>query len=191
MEKVWNVGKPLEFHDIGNTCFVISFVNRRDKVRVLNGCLWLFDNLLFVLKDFDGERQPSQLDFDHTCLWVQMLNLPLSYMNKKMGEVIGISLGEVMEVDVQEDGVAWGRCLRVKAECDLRRPLARGRTIIVEGRSSWVPFQYEKLSRICFNCGRIMHEKDGCKEGEGNSGQYGAWLSAMPQTRRGNAKGMN
>lgn len=61
-------------------------------------------------------------------------------MNKKMGEVIGRSLEEVMEVDVQEDGVALGRCQSVKVECDLRRPLARGRTIVVDERTSWVPF---------------------------------------------------
>lgn len=36
---------------------------------------------------------------------------------------------EVLEVDVQEDGSAWGRCLRVRVECDLRRLIARGRTI--------------------------------------------------------------
>ncbi|XP_041026979.1 uncharacterized protein LOC121267185 [Juglans microcarpa x Juglans regia] len=124
MEKVWKVGKPLKFHDIGSNCFVITFVNRRDKMRVLSGCPWLFDNHLFVLKDFDGEMQPNKIDFDHACLWIQMLNLHLSYLNKEMGELIGRSMGEVMEVDVQEDGLAWGRCLRVRVECDLRRPLA-------------------------------------------------------------------
>lgn len=40
-----------------------------------------------------------------------MLNLSLSCMNKKMGESIGRSMGEVMEVEVQEDGSAWGGAL--------------------------------------------------------------------------------
>lgn len=30
----------------------------------------LFDNHMFVLKDFDGEMQPDKLDFDHACLWM-------------------------------------------------------------------------------------------------------------------------
>ncbi|XP_035543571.1 uncharacterized protein At4g02000-like [Juglans regia] len=157
-------------------------------MRVLGGCPWLFDNHLFVLKDFDGEMQPSKIDFDHACLWIQMLNLPLSYMNKEMGELIGRSLGEVLEVDVQEDGLAWGRCLRVRVECDLRRHLAQGRTIDVDGKTSWVPFQYEKLPRLCFNCGMKFHDKDGCKERDGNSDQYGVWLRALPQMRKGAAR---
>ncbi|XP_040994340.1 uncharacterized protein LOC121240882 [Juglans microcarpa x Juglans regia] len=124
MEKVWKVGKPLEFQEIGGNYFVITFVNRSDKMKVLDGCPWLFDSYLFVLLHFDGEMQPSLFDFDHAYMWVQMLNLPLSYMNKQMGELIESSIGKVMEVDVQEDGSAWGRCLRVKVECDLRRPVA-------------------------------------------------------------------
>ncbi|KAF5445531.1 hypothetical protein F2P56_034577 [Juglans regia] len=188
MEKVWKVGKPLEFQEIGGNCFVITFANRRDKWKVLDGCPWLFDSYLFVLLDFNGGLQPSLFDFDHAYLWVQMLNLPLSYMNKQMGELIGSSMGKVSEVDVQKDGSAWGKCLRVKVECDLRKPVARGRTIAVDGRKIWVPFQYEKLPRLCFSCGRIVHGKDGCKESEGSVGQYGVWLRALPQNRRGAVK---
>ncbi|XP_041016206.1 uncharacterized protein LOC121258731 [Juglans microcarpa x Juglans regia] len=176
MEKVWKVGKPLEFQEIGGNCFGITFVNRSEKMKVLDGCLWLFDNHLFVLLDFDGGMQPCLFNFDHAHMWVQMLNLPLSYMNKQMGELIGSSIEKVMEVDVQEDGSAWGRCLSVKVECDLRRSVARVRTIVVDGRTSWVPFQYEKLPRLCFNCGRIVHGKEGYKESEGSVGQYVVWL---------------
>lgn len=81
MEKVWKVSKPLEFHEIGSNCFVITFVTCRDKLRVLDGCPWLFDNYLIVLKDFDAETQTSTIDFDHACLWVKMLDLPLSFIN--------------------------------------------------------------------------------------------------------------
>ncbi|XP_042944558.1 uncharacterized protein LOC122278436 [Carya illinoinensis] len=189
MERIWKVGKPVEFQEIGSNCYVITFVTRKDKVRVLDGRPWLFDNHLFVLKEFEGKVQPNLFDFDHACLWVQMLNLPLNYMTKRMGEEIGKSIGKVVEVDVQEDGSAWGRCLRVKVECDLKKPIARGRTILVDGRRSWVPFQYEKLPRLCFNCGRIVHEKEGCKGSDENAGQYGVWLRARPIIRKVTTKG--
>lgn len=60
-----------------------------------------------------------------------MLNLPLSYMNQWMGEQIGGCIGKVKGGDVQEDGLAWGRCLMVKIECDLKKSITRGRTINV------------------------------------------------------------
>lgn len=77
--------------------------------------------------------------------------LLLEYMNKRMGEQIGNSIGKVIEVDVDEEGMAWGRCLRVRIECNLKAPLARGRTINVEDDQIWVPFQYKEL--LSFNCG--------------------------------------
>lgn len=54
MDKVWRVSKPMEFHEIEGNYFVITFANQSDRNRVLDGCPWLFDNLLFMMKMFDG-----------------------------------------------------------------------------------------------------------------------------------------
>ncbi|KAF5471464.1 hypothetical protein F2P56_008252 [Juglans regia] len=48
--------------------------------------------------------------------------------------------------------------------------------------------KYEKLYRLCFNCGRIVHDKESCKERDGNSDQYGVWLRDLPQMRKGSAR---
>lgn len=47
-------------------------------------------------------------------------------------------------------------------EVDLLKVLVRGRMISVKGKSLWIPFKYEKLTRICFDCGRISHHGGGC-----------------------------
>lgn len=61
-------------------------------------------------------------------------------MNQGMGEQIGGSIGKVIGVDVQEDGLAWSQCLRLKIYCDLKKLIARGKAINVEGRRMWVLF---------------------------------------------------
>lgn len=42
------------FREVGSNCFVITFANLVDKIKVLvclgAGCPWLFDNHLFVFK---------------------------------------------------------------------------------------------------------------------------------------------
>lgn len=68
-----------------------------------------------------------------------MHNFPLCCMNRHTSEQIGNTIGKILEVDVQEDDMAWGRCLRVKIECDLRNTIARGRTVNLQGRRIWVP----------------------------------------------------
>lgn len=170
----------MEFQEIGANCFVITFANQGDRKRILDGCPWLFDNYLFAFKVFDGSSQPNMLDFSTEKFWIQMYNLPLGGMTRCMGELIGNSIGKVWDVDVQEDNMAWGRCLRVKVECDLMKKVARGRTIMYEGKSMWIPFKYEKLPKICFKCGCMTHGKLGCQGGDnqGESQQFGSWLRA-------------
>ncbi|XP_042939567.1 uncharacterized protein LOC122274609 [Carya illinoinensis] len=112
MEKISRVERHMEFQEIGNNSFIITFASKKDKVKVMGGCPWLFDNYLFVLKDYDGDTQPHLISFDKVSFWIHMLNLPLSCMTIEMGKQIGDSVGLVREIDVQEDGVAWGRVLR-------------------------------------------------------------------------------
>jgi len=43
--------------------------------------------------------------------------MPLTCMNREVGNRIGQSIGSVEEVDVTGDGVGWGRCLRNPVGC--------------------------------------------------------------------------
>lgn len=65
--------------------------------------------------------------------------------------MIGAIVGEVLEVETQDDGSGWGNFFRVLVILDLSKPLARGRTILVKGMKFWIPFNYEKLPHFCFN----------------------------------------
>jgi hypothetical protein len=83
-------------------------------------------------------------------------------MNRGVGIKIGTSLGEIEDVDVAGDGAGWGRCLRLRVVIDLTQPLERGRALHFDGKSHWVHFKYEKLPMFCFQCGRVVHERQGC-----------------------------
>lgn len=126
MEKIWRVNMSMEFIEIETNAFVVTFTNRGARNRVLAGCSWLFDSYIFVLKPFDGSTQAHLLDFATTIFWIQMYNLPLGGMNCKMGEAIGKSIGMVLALEGEENELAWGHFFRVKEECELTKPLARG-----------------------------------------------------------------
>lgn len=70
-----------------------------------------------------------------------MFNLLLNYMSKEYGRLIGNTIGRVRAVDVQPDGSGWGKFLRVQIEMDLRKTIARGRTISVENSKLWIPLK--------------------------------------------------
>lgn len=77
---------------------------------------------------------------------MQIHNLPLKSRTRETGRVIGTSLGEVMDVDVSESGVKWGKYLRVRVLLDVTKKLVRGKRIVIEGgEQRWITFKYERL----------------------------------------------
>lgn len=88
--------------------------------------------------------------------------MPLTCMNREVGNLMGQSIGSVEEVDVTGDGVGWGRCLRIRVYIDITKPLKRGRALVLNGKSNWVSFRYEKLPQFCYFCGRIYHAGKPC-----------------------------
>lgn len=183
MSMIWHFSKPVVLREVGRNIFVMVFANHADKQRVEGGRPWFFYGQLFFINPFDGFIPVQDMKFDLASFWVQFHNLPLLGMNKECGEKLGSTIGMVEEVEVDED-VGWGSSLRVKILLDLKKPLARGRTITMHGVKIWSPLQYEKLPQFCFTCGRIIHENASCQLEKNLSPQFGAWLRAEPNTRR-------
>jgi len=192
LTRIWRPLGELMFNVIGENLFVAEFEHGEDKSRILEGRPWIFDGYLVSLADFDGLTPPKELKFERGSFWIRMYNLPLACMGKSTGEKIGASVGVVEEVDVGEKAAGWGEYLRVKVSIELSSPLARGRMLHLQGRSTWVAFKFEKLPKFCYNCGVIKHGRSGCieqgagkKNGDEEGYPYGPWLRVAYPTRRG------
>lgn len=112
MSKIWRLSSKVVFKDIRANVFTISFVNLGNKNRVKYGRFWLFDDI-FVFKQFDGLTPPKNMRFDKASLWLHLQQLPLmGGMHKIVGEKVGNSMGEIEDVEVEEDDVGWGKKLR-------------------------------------------------------------------------------
>lgn len=154
-----------------------------EKSSVLEGRPWVFDGTLFAVEDFDGSIPPTQMEFDKAAFWVRMYNLPLACMGRDLGFQLGGMVGEVEEVDTNDDGIAWGEFLRVRIRISLNKPIAMGCVINLKGRSFWIPFQYERVPMFYFQCNVICHGVLGCfasgrgrVHGMNEEPQYSPWL---------------
>ncbi|XP_041001574.1 uncharacterized protein LOC121247263 [Juglans microcarpa x Juglans regia] len=180
MRKNWRISKRTNFFEVEKDVFIITFANHTDRQRVLEGKPWLFDNYLFIRKPYEGGLQPGKMIFNVEYFWLQIYNLPLGYMTKEWGERIGKSLGQVLDVDVDEDGIGWGKYLKVQVELNLQKPITQGRIIMVQGKKLWLPFKYDKLPHLCFICGWILHGVSRCTlvadTDRSNKPQFGPWL---------------
>jgi hypothetical protein len=115
------------------------------------------------------------MDFSTNPMWVQIHDMPLGCINRKIGNKIGSSIGAVEDVAIAEDDVGWDRSLWIRVAFNLFQPLERGRKLNLSGTSCWVSFKYEKLPVFCFRCGCIIHGDKGCSV---------LWLRNIPMGRR-------
>lgn len=88
-------------------------------------------------------------------------------MNRVCGEQIGKSIGKVVEVDLPDDAIGWGKFLRIKIEVKLNQALSRGRMIRVNDEKVWIPIKYEELPQVCLY-GYLVHEREGCLSKSGD-----------------------
>jgi hypothetical protein len=196
MVRNWRLTGSVVFKVLGENLFLLEFELEWDKIRVMEGRPWFFEQQLFSVVDYDGTTPPCKMIFQSAPFWIRMLHLPLSCMGKEMGKKLGETVGTVEEVETNEDGIGWGAYLRVKAHVNFSKPLPRGRILKLKNKSLWIEFQYEKIPRFCFKCGVIRHGAGGCvnevlrwKNGRGNENEYGPWLRAGYQRRQLQTKG--
>ena len=51
MNQIWTISKHALFRPIENGLFVVQFASCRDKMKVLDGCPWTFDQHLVMLQE--------------------------------------------------------------------------------------------------------------------------------------------
>lgn len=124
---------------------------------------------------------------------MQIHNLPLKSRTREMGRAIRTKMGEVMDVDVLESGVNWGKFLWARVQINVTKKLVRGKRNVIEGgEQRWITFKYKRLPNFCYRCGLLNHGVKECKEGNGsnintefNNLQYRAWLRGEAPRKNG------
>jgi hypothetical protein len=105
-------------------------------------------------------------------------------MNSVYGEMIGSWVGRYISVDVDDDGMAWGKELRIRVAVRVDQPLPRGiplKDSDSETDSQWFDIKYERIPHFCFDYGCLVHGEEGCQAERVEVKQWGEWLRASPR----------
>lgn len=118
-------------------------------------------------------------------MWVQLHGLPFGMMNRTCRHRIGKRMGEVINIDVDKDGLGWEPFLRVRVWVNITKSLLCCTLLNQEATLIWIPLKYEQLPNFYFKYGIILYTSNGCtNDGEGNKlhdikpNQYETWLRA-------------
>lgn len=116
-------------------------------------------------------------------IWVQVYGLSLDMQNKENARSIGNSLGRCIRTE--EDNTAKNQTfLRIQVEVNVEVYLVEGFWWTSRsGEEKWATVKYERLSDICYGCGKLGHTSLNYEEGVAISEinpdlpKYGSWLS--------------
>ncbi|KAE9467037.1 hypothetical protein C3L33_01055, partial [Rhododendron williamsianum] len=194
MELAWGYPKGLKVMEVGGGIYQFVFGKESDLLRVIAGGPWLYNNHLIVLHRWEEGLRPEQINFSYSPFWIQLRALPLEFMSIEVGRKMMVGFGEVQEVMMAQLHGNQGRCIRVKVELDITKPIPRGKRVCTaDWKPIWVSFRYEKFPLLCHYCGIVGHDDKACmlKYNEAKAGilkenQYGIWLRASPV--KGSAK---
>lgn len=110
---------------------------------------------------------------------MQVHGLQLRAMNKAVGEALGALFGGALVVECDEEGNALGKCIRLRVNLDVHKPLLRWSNVNIEGVTTKILFRYEKLTNLCFFCGSLDHMEKVCSFYHPDGLRYyGPWFCA-------------
>jgi hypothetical protein len=184
MERAWGLHRPAQFKDLGENRFVARFCSKGDWKHVMKNGPWQFDFNVVLLREYDGSIRPSDMVFNSMEIWARVLDLPMDMMNIAYGELFGDWIGKYISVEVDEDGFAWGKELRIRVAVRVDQPLLRGinlKSSDAEIEGKWFDIKYEKIPHFCFDCGCLVHPAEGCRAVKDDVRQWGEWLRASPR----------
>ena len=109
----WKPKKGVQLSEIEDDIFLVEFEDEKDKRRVIDMSSWSYEKQLVHIQDFEVKLTLKEIKLKWSPFWIQMFIPPLKSRTRETGIIIGSKLGEVLDVDIPESGVQWGKCLRV------------------------------------------------------------------------------
>lgn len=125
LKGLWKTENTMETTLLGENLYLFSLPDQATKDRILRMKPWNYHGAVFLLDSPHDHGGPTDFNQHLVPFWVQIHGLPLRAMNRLVGTQIGSLIGEVVEVYCNGDGVALGRCTRVRVLIDVREPLMR------------------------------------------------------------------
>ncbi|CAI9115854.1 OLC1v1016858C1 [Oldenlandia corymbosa var. corymbosa] len=132
--KYWNVQHSFHHMDAGRNTVFFKFNSPVDLRRVQQGSPWTIDTGF--------------------ALWL---------MNKDAAESIGNVIGQFVESDCDQDGLAIGVCLRTRVSIDITKSLCQSVEVNFKDMIYACEISYERLPDFCYFCEIIGHTNQDCE----------------------------
>lgn len=183
LTKVWRNEHQPSFWKVDKDMLLVSFGSEKDMLKVLTGGPWLFEGSIIVMEKWVAGMTEEDFVNTKVYIWAQIRRLPFELRCFKYAKSMAKYAGCVVENDEVQTNQGTDYCsnfVRVRLQIDLNKPLVPCLFLKRPNRKpAWIPFKYERLPNICYNCGLMNHETRSCKfHVDGKERAFGNWLRA-------------
>ncbi|GLT49662.1 hypothetical protein SLA2020_232060 [Shorea laevis] len=107
LAEIWRPVRGMHTRILGDNLFAFYFFHPVDLQRVLTNGPWYFVNHVMVLQAAEPGRQVRRDDLFEVPFWIQIYGLPSDRMTVVSSQKIVVELGQLLEVDADDDHIEW------------------------------------------------------------------------------------
>lgn len=125
LKSMWKAKNELECTAIGENLYLLSFSSVELCNNIFENQPWNVRGSVLLLEHAAGDECLSELEMSLVPFWVHVHGLQLRAMNKVVGEAVGALFGRATMVECDEDDATIGKCIRLRVNPDVHKPLLR------------------------------------------------------------------
>ncbi|CAL5420923.1 unnamed protein product [Camellia sinensis] len=163
VNELWNLEGAVHVYGRSKNHYVFLFEHLSDMHRIAENGPYALQGALLIVDYWKPDLILDRLIFDKMMVWVQLHGLPLECFTEEAGFSLGRAVGDVVKVDMDSLMPRNIRFLRIRVWVFLDKPLCSGFFLkLRDGHQHWVRCCYERVCKVCRNCGRIGHTITTC-----------------------------
>ncbi|OMO57312.1 hypothetical protein COLO4_35439 [Corchorus olitorius] len=167
VNRVWGIGSSAQVVARDGNKYAIIFSNGLAQQFQQQEDPWLVDGAMFVMQEWKPNTKLRNMKVESIPLWMQILDLPLEYLNLVVARRFGNIAGRFERLDWEGSVITNTttniRFIRVRVWVNPHKPLLPGSFYKRDdGVRDWAVFSYERIHRFCKKCGRLGHTQTHC-----------------------------
>lgn len=163
LNNAWRIKGEVSVVGRDSYFYIFHFEFLEDLHYTCNEGPWAVDGALLTLERWRPNLVLGNLQVNYVSIWVQLHGLPLEYQHPELAEKMGQMMGIVDRVDWEDKIPRNIRFMRIKVRIDPWLPVIAGFVLhLDDGTRIWVQCRYERVHKLCTNCGLIGHMRGQC-----------------------------
>ncbi|KAI8004367.1 Uncharacterized protein LOK49_LG08G00945 [Camellia lanceoleosa] len=160
---LWHLEGSVHVYGRSKNHYVFLFERAGDMHRIIDNGPYAIQGALLIVDYWKPDLILDRLLFDKMMIWVQLYGLPLECFTEEAGVCLGRAVGDVVKVDIDSLMPRNIQFLRLRVWVSLDKPLISGFFLkFRDSQQHWISCRYERVCKICRNCGRIGHTITTC-----------------------------